>query len=321
VTESPKVSVIVPSYQRASLLPRTLETLVAQTICEPYEVIVVDDGSTEGTRGAVTPFLCRNVGYERIEHAGLPAPINRGLELATGEYVMLCNDHDLYAPELLQELSHALDKHPRASMAVSDVVLLSADASTEIETYRLPYQGLIDGRRFTEETLLPGLGSIASCVMFRRSALGCGDFDATFEASADVELWLRLAGRGDVVYVAQPLSRVRDRDAGSAFFFANHRLVLQALRAKRAHMPAGLEARRRRAIEAGWAKAVDRSAALSLTRCLEAGRMEELPSIRALIEQEGTKAGALAIRAVSSLPRPVARAVLHGLRGAGRSRA
>jgi hypothetical protein len=258
------------------------------------------------------------VRYERIEHAGLPAPINRGLELAAGEYVMLCNDHDLYAPELLQELSHALDDYPSASMAVSDVLLLTADGSKEIEAFRLPYQGLVEGRRFIEQQLLPGLGSIASCVMFRRDALACAGLDSSYGGSADVELWLRLAGRGDVVYVSQPLSRVRDRDESGAFFYTNHRLVVQAMRAKRRHVPMDLEPEVRRAIETGWRRSVDRSAALSLLRCLEGGRDEELLSIRQLAEREGTKAGAMAIRALSLMPRSMALHLLHGLRHAGR---
>jgi glycosyltransferase involved in cell wall biosynthesis len=84
---------------------------------------VVDDGSTDKTCEAVAPYVGCSVRYERIEHAGLPAPINRGLELARGEYVMLANDHDLYAFETLAALSEALEAHPSAALAVSDVVL------------------------------------------------------------------------------------------------------------------------------------------------------------------------------------------------------
>ena len=341
MTNTPKVSVIVPTYNRAAYLPATLDTLTSQAfICglkpaargstEPtlvhgassplagkgfgFEIIVVDDGSTDATCDAVTPYLGCDVSYERMEHTGLPAPINRGLELACGEYAMLANDHDLYAPETLASLIEALDAHPSAVLTVSDVVLVTPDASREVATYSFPYRGLVDGRQFLVEQLLPGIGSIAPHNMFRRDALMGEVLDATYGPSCDVELWLRLASRGDVVHVPQTLVRVRDRDEGSAHFQANHRLVEQALRAKRAYMPADMDHVSRRAIEAGWRRRVDRSAAVSLWRALEAGRVEEKGAVRELARREGTRAGGLAVDALTRLPGPLSLALLRGAR-------
>jgi len=314
VTSAAKVSVIVPTYNRAAYLPATLDMLTNQTLFAPYEVIVVDDGSTDTTCEAVEQYLACNVCYERIEHAGLPAPINRGLELARGEYVMLTNDHDLYAPETLAMLTDALDAHTSAVLAVSDVVLVTPDASREVATYSFPYGGLVDGRQFLVEQLLPGIGSIAPHNMFRRDALQAEMLDATYGSSCDVELWLRLASRGAVVHVPRTLVRVRDRDEDSAHFQANHRLVYQALRAKRAYMPTDLEPDTRGAIEAGWRRRVDKSAAVSLWRALEAGRADEKGAIRELGRREGTWVGGLAVDALTRLPEPLALALLRGAR-------
>jgi hypothetical protein len=309
-----KVSVIVPTYTRAAYLPATLDTLTNQTPCASYEIIVVDDGSTDATYEAVAPYLGCIVRYERIEHAGLPAPINRGLQLARGEYVMLANDHDLYAPDTLASLAEALDAHPSAVLAISDVVLVTPDASREVATYSFPYSGLVEGHRFLVEQLLPDIGSIAPHNMFRRDALMGEMLDATYGASCDVELWQRLASRGDVVHVPQTLVRVRDRDEGSAHFQANHRLVEQALRAKRAYMPDDLGPAQRKAIEAGWRRRVDKSAAVSLWRALELGQPEEKGAIRDLARREGTRAGGLAVDALTRLPHPIALALLRGAR-------
>jgi hypothetical protein len=129
---------------------------------------------------------------------------------------MLANDHDLYVPETLALLAGALDAYPGAVLAVSDVVLVTPDASREVATYSLPYGGLVEGRRFLVEQLLPGIGSIAPHNLFRREALMGEPLDETYGPSCDVELWLRLASRGDVVHVPQTLVRVRDRDDGMA---------------------------------------------------------------------------------------------------------
>jgi len=314
VTSAPKVSVIVPTYNRAAYFASTLETLTHQTMCAPYEVIVVDDGSTDGTCEAVGRYLGCNVRYERIEHAGLPGPINRGLGLARGGYVMLTNDHDLYAPETLESLAEALDAHSSAVLAVSDVVLVTPDAARDVATYSFPYGGLVQGGRFLVERLLPSIGSIAPHNMFRRDALQGEMLDQTYGSSCDVELWLRLASRGDVVHVPRTLVRVRDRDEGSAHFQTNHRLVEQALRGKRAYMPADLEQDTRRAIEAGWRGRVDKSAAVSLWRALVGGQVEEKGAIRQLARREGTRAGGLAVDVLTRLPEPLSLALLRGAR-------
>jgi glycosyltransferase involved in cell wall biosynthesis len=308
------VSVIVPTYNRAAYLPATLATLTHQTLCAPYEVIVVDDGSTDATREAVAPYTRCNVRYERIEHAGPPAPINRGLELARGEYVMLANDHDLYAQETLAALSEALDAHPSALLAVSDVVLVTPDATRDIATYSFSYCGLVEGRRFLTEQLLPGIGSIAPHNMFRRDALRCEGLDASYGVSCDVELWLRLASRGDVVHVPETLVRARDRDPESSHYLHNHEVVRQALRAKRAYIPADLAPAQRAAIEADWRHRVDKSAAVSLWRALEAGCPEVKPAIRDLARSEGTRAGGLAIEALTRLPDRVSLTLLGAAR-------
>jgi len=164
------------------------------------------------------------------------------------------------------------------------------------------------------EQLLSGIGSIAPHNMFRRDALQGEMLDETYGSSCDVELWLRLASRGDVVHVPRTLVRVRDRDEGSAHFQANHRLVDQALRAKRAYMPSDLEADTRGAIEAGWRRRVDKSAAVSLWRALEAGRADEKGAIRELGRREGTRGGGLAVDALTRLPEPLALALLRGAR-------
>lgn len=328
MTNTPKISVIVPTYNRAAYLPATLDTLICQKISHsspksergrggevyPYEIIVVDDGSTDDTREAVAPYLGCNVRYERIEHAGLPAPISRGLELARGAYIMLTNDHDLYTPETLSALADALDAHPSAVMAISDVALVTPDASRDVATYSFSYGGLVEGRRFLVEQLLPGIGSIAASNMFRRDALHDEMLDASYGSSCDVELWLRLASRGDVVHVPRTLVRVRDRDESSAHFQSNHRLVAHALRAKRAYMPADLEPATRQAIKAGWRRRIDKSAAVSLWRALEAGHLEEKGAISGLARREGTRAGGLVVDALTRLPDAITLVLLRGAR-------
>jgi glycosyltransferase involved in cell wall biosynthesis len=317
VTE-PRVSVLLPTYQRAALLPRTLETLLRQTMASCAEVIVLDDGSTDATPEVMQRVCCRGIGYLRSEHLGLPGIVNAGLPLVTGEYVMLCNDHDLYAPELLEALSSALDANPSASLAVCDVVLVDASVQREIDTVRLPYNGLVSGERFLREQLLPGLGSIASCNMWRASALEGEMLDDAYGASSDLELWLRLCSRGDVVHVARPLARVRQRDATSEFYYRNHELVADALRAKRAYLHHAPRPASRRAIEASWRAQAGGSAANALLLAIEGHRLEERPAIAAFARSKASRPAALAIEALCRLPAPLSLGMLRAARALAR---
>ena len=108
---SPKVSVIIPTYNRADYLYLTLESIANQTFTD-FEVIVVDDGSAEKEAEQV----CSKFGFCRyvwIPNSGGPAtPRNRGIELALGEYIAFVDDDDLWIPEKLELQVEILDSNP-----------------------------------------------------------------------------------------------------------------------------------------------------------------------------------------------------------------
>jgi len=94
------VSVVVPSYNRARLLPRTLEAILAQT-SPAEEVIVVDDGSTDGTPDVVRQLFAGRVRLEVIPNSGELAARNLGISLAAGDLVAFCDSDDLWEPGFL----------------------------------------------------------------------------------------------------------------------------------------------------------------------------------------------------------------------------
>lgn len=108
---SPRVSVIIPTYNRADYLYITLENISNQTFTD-FEVIVVDDGSPKKEAESVCSefSFCR---YVWIPNSGGPAtPRNRGIELARGEYIALVDDDDLWVPQKLEEQVAVLDSNP-----------------------------------------------------------------------------------------------------------------------------------------------------------------------------------------------------------------
>jgi glycosyltransferase involved in cell wall biosynthesis len=117
----PRVSVIMPAYNHERFVGTTLDSVVAQTF-EDLEIIVIDDGSTDGTAAILDTFAAQCASHPvTVVHQpnqGAHAAINHGLALARGEIISIINSDDLYAPTRLAKLLSAMDDH-RAGFAFS----------------------------------------------------------------------------------------------------------------------------------------------------------------------------------------------------------
>jgi len=118
----PRVSIIIPTYNRASLLREALESVFAQTY-QDFEVIVVDDGSTDGT-GEILKDLLDKVRYIRQENLGCGAARNRGMEEAKGEYIAFLDSDDLWMDFKLELQVAILDKMSDVGFLYSDFQVL-----------------------------------------------------------------------------------------------------------------------------------------------------------------------------------------------------
>ena len=115
---APRVSVMIPTYNRAGLLVGAIESVLAQSYGD-FEIIVVDDGSTEDI-AAVAARFGERVRYARIEHAGPAAARNLGMQMARGEYLCLLDSDDLYYPHKLALQVDHLDRHRDTVMVYTD---------------------------------------------------------------------------------------------------------------------------------------------------------------------------------------------------------
>ncbi|MDD5251270.1 MAG: glycosyltransferase family A protein [Patescibacteria group bacterium] len=111
------MSVIIPTYQHAGEIGKCLASVLASDFRD-FEVIVVNDGSTDDTDEAVRPYLER-VNYVKQEHRGGNATRNHGFDLSRGEYVIFCDADVVMRPDMLVQMLDALNKHPEASYAYS----------------------------------------------------------------------------------------------------------------------------------------------------------------------------------------------------------
>ena len=114
---NPKVSVVVTTYNRAALLPRAIRSVLAQTY-EDYELIIVDDCSTDDTPDVIRTFVDSRIRVVRhAENTGQSAAINTGIRLARGEYIAFLDDDDEWVESKLLRQVRALDESdPRVGL-------------------------------------------------------------------------------------------------------------------------------------------------------------------------------------------------------------
>jgi glycosyltransferase involved in cell wall biosynthesis len=211
--KDPLVSVCIPTYGHGQFLPAAIESVLEQSLPD-FEVIVSDDGSDQADQNA---DIIRSYGDERIRfnqlprHVGVAENRNACLRIVKGRYIAWLDADDLYEPDALEHLCHALDANPDAGFAHGGFRLID-EAGVELRAWsNAPTRDIVEPSReaFTE---LAACNSITtSTVMVRRSAQErAGAFDASIgRSSTDWNIWLRLALLGDVAYLQQPLARYR----------------------------------------------------------------------------------------------------------------
>lgn len=202
----PAVSVIIPTYNRASMLGEAIESVLDQTYSD-FEIIVVDDGSTDDTQQVVKAFDDTRIRYVFQENRGRSNARNHALSLAQGRYIAFLDSDDLFVPTKLERQVAALDSEPRFGMVYSSAVC-SDEQGKELSTcvFRASASGMI----YRRVAFYVPLTIILPTVMMRREVVtGVGGFDETMERFEDTDMWRRVARKYPILAMRQPLCTIR----------------------------------------------------------------------------------------------------------------
>lgn len=186
----PRVSVIIPVYNGEKYLQQTLESVFAQTYTD-YEVIVIDDGSTDSTPQILESYK-DSIRYVSQENQGVSAARNHGLYLARGELVAFLDADDLFLPHKLAKQVAVFDKFPDLGIVNSGFRILNDADNTIIEV-----KWWKDIPKLHNEAWLLYKPVLPSAMMFRRFWLEkVGGFDRRFFAGEDIDITLRMVAEG-----------------------------------------------------------------------------------------------------------------------------
>lgn len=197
-TTAPVLSVIVPTYNRRAPLVRAVQALADQEIDVPYEIVVVSDGSTDGTEDALAALeLAVPLVVDRQENAGPATARNRGVELARGDTLVFVDD-DIVADRGLLAAHHAAQAARDDGVVVTGPMLTPPDHDMspwvrwEQDRLERQYIDLAAGAyEPTGRLFYTGNASVP-----RRFVLDAGGFDPTFRRAEDLELGIRMRDRG-----------------------------------------------------------------------------------------------------------------------------
>jgi glycosyltransferase involved in cell wall biosynthesis len=192
----PLISVIIPAYNAESTILETIKSVQDQTFSN-LEIILVDDGSTDGTLARV-----RGIRDERLKivagtHLGASAARNRGIEQARGTFVSFIDADDLWTPEKLELQLHALQSKPTAAIAYSWTAFIDQQGRFLFAKERMYFEGNVYAQLLRGCFIASG-----SNVLIRKSVIeSTGLFDMSLRAAEDWEYWLRVAERWHFVLV------------------------------------------------------------------------------------------------------------------------
>jgi len=197
-SENPVVSVIIPAFNRAWCLEATLQSVLDQTF-KNFEVIVVDDGSTDGTLDLLRQFPQVRV-HRWEDNRGVSAARNLGITMARGEWICFLDSDDRWAENKLQVQVDWIQDHPECRACYTDEIWIRNGVRVNPKKKHRKYSGDIFRH------CLPLCIISPSSIMMRASVLETiGGFDTDLAACEDYDLWLRLASRYPVDFIPEKL--------------------------------------------------------------------------------------------------------------------
>jgi glycosyltransferase involved in cell wall biosynthesis len=214
-----KLSVVIPTYNDEATIAGTLESVFAQRFDSPFEVIVVNDGSTDGTRAVLGKFG-EQIRVIDQTNAGVAAARNAGIRAASGEYVALLDADDTWIDGMLAKTVPVLDRCPACVAVFTDGMEIDGAGRVIKPNYVEPE---CDHAPTLDEMLggRPWPILVGSIIIRRETLVAIGgfpdDFNAEHWGGEDTFIYLLVRERGEFVYVPEVLTRHRLREFHAHF--------------------------------------------------------------------------------------------------------
>lgn len=189
----PKFSVVISVYNKAGLVKETIKSVLQQSV-QDFEIIIVNDGSTDGSEAVITAIASPKITYLSLaKNKGAGAARNMGIKAATAEYIALLDGDDLWAPHYLAEITALINVFPQHYIFAT-AVLKEHKHKTTLNSYSFEKhteQPFLDLDYFSssyKNTLLTSSSTVIHHTVFKN----IGYYDETIKSGQDTDLWIRI---------------------------------------------------------------------------------------------------------------------------------
>jgi glycosyltransferase involved in cell wall biosynthesis len=213
--ENPTVSVIVPVYDGERYVRDALMSVLAQEGFDDFEIIVIDDGSTDGSAAIVTSIDDPRIRFSRQENRGIGATRNVGIRKSRGRFIAFLDQDDLWHPTKLAVQIPLIEARPEAGLVHCMAARIDAEGRTLHPGPRIDLDRMNGDVR--EGMLVMNLVPGTAGVVVRRTCFDeLGLFDEAFSGADDWEMWARIASRYEFRYTPEALCSLRLHGANTS---------------------------------------------------------------------------------------------------------
>lgn len=207
----PTVSIIIPTFNREKFIGAAIESILEQTY-QDFEIIVVDDGSTDGTADIVKLFPTDKLKYIYQMNHGRSNARNHALKIATGRYITFLDSDDLYLPNKLELQVGYLDTHPDVGMVYTSAYCMDENGNSINHRYDAEVSGWI----YQEIAFFRPVTITLPTVMARSEVFDkVGGFDEKMERFEDTDMWRRIAKTFLVDAIPIPTCNLRTHEGNA----------------------------------------------------------------------------------------------------------
>lgn len=201
------VSIITPTYNRAHYLKYAIKAALEQTYIN-FELIVVDDGSTDGTASLMENFLTDDrIKYVKTDNHGQAAARNTGISYAQGEFISFLDSDDRWFADKLEKSVNVLNGNPQVDILYGDRLTINSNGDVTSSYNMKRYSGNI-----TKYLLRDNCVSFSTTIVRKKCFDEMGSFLSSDRLNEDYELWLRFSTRYQFYYLKDYLSYYRISD-------------------------------------------------------------------------------------------------------------
>ncbi len=200
------VSVIIPTFNRRDYITIAIDSVLAQTF-KGYEIVVVDDGSSDDTKEVLKPYQ-EAIRYFYQENRGISGARNRGIRESRGEYIALLDSDDYWLPEKLERQVDRIREEPECGMVATRCSSIAPDGTFRKKN-RPGKSGWILNDIFKANFI-----RTSSALITRKCFDTVGLFDESLPEGEEYDLWLRIAKQFPIAFINQPLTVYTDNPRG-----------------------------------------------------------------------------------------------------------